>query len=80
MERLKQVLNSPLSRRKNGVTTTKVFGVSLEELVKTQRIQPSLVNDNVSSRSIQVPYIVDRICRHIFANGEMFALPQNCTH
>jgi len=73
MERIKQVLNSPLGKRKNGISTRKIFGVSLEEQIKSQsQAQTSLLeNDGQDFKSPNVPFIVDRICRFIFANGEL---------
>lgn len=71
MDRLRQVLNSPLGRRKNGVVTPKVFGVSLDDLVKTRPHSANLPLENGNSHhSALVPFIVDRICRFIFANGK----------
>lgn len=73
MDRLRQVLNSPLGRRKNGITTPKVFGVGLDDLVKLRPNSANVTLDNGinSDKSTHVPFIVDRICRHIFANGEL---------
>ncbi|XP_067944481.1 protein FAM13A-like isoform X2 [Watersipora subatra] len=68
MEKLKQVLHSPLSRRRNGMTK-KVFGISLENLMKLQTTQLSTTEDSPYTCSSNVPFVVDRICRHIFANG-----------
>lgn len=57
MDKIKQVLNSPLSRRKSLQAPPKTFGVSLQELASR----------NPSSSSI--PFLVDRLCRFICAKG-----------
>lgn len=70
MDKLKQVWNSPLGRRKNGVSTRKMFGISLENLMKMQASQPNESDSDGYIISASVPFVVDKICRHIFANGE----------
>ena len=72
MEKLKQVLNSPLGRRKNGVATRKVFGISLEALMKLQATQTNTLESSGYGFSTNVPFVVDRICRYIFANGKNY--------
>ena len=71
MDRLRQVLNSPLGRRKNGVVPPKMFGVSLDDLVKIRPHSANIPLENGDSyHSSHVPFLVDRICRFIFANGK----------
>lgn len=74
MEKLKQVWNSPLGRRKNGMHARKIFGTSLESLLKFQTSQSTVSDNGGYVFSANVPFVVDKICRHIFANGEQAIL------
>jgi len=81
MERLKQILNSPVGRRKSAPTQHRVFGVSLAELSATQRYKvpntsapstPSSTNKEArqDEPELVVPYVVDRLCSYIYSTGE----------
>lgn len=67
MDRLRQVLYSPLGKRKTNTASSKVFGVSLEDSVRSNA-NTDCIDGTLSSPNI--PFVVDRICRYLFANGE----------
>lgn len=65
MDKIKQVLNSPLGRRKS-----RIFGAPLEVQISNQTKQRS--TDDIGENGVSnVPFIVERICQYIFANGKV---------
>ena len=57
MDKVKKILSSPITRKKNVPNPNRYFGVPLEDVIKRE------------NHTDQVPFIVKKICAYILNNG-----------